>query len=122
MGFLSSALFAVPLDKPNCWVIVTAMKTLALPELRLGKEIPAECMHALARLRDRLHFSTIVHIFHAVWLGSGKNGQRWCGVAGDGGWGTYEWFYWDGKTLETSDCGYGCTDIALKEIINREVE
>jgi hypothetical protein len=37
------------------------------------------------------------------------------GVFGDGSNGAYEWFIWDqdAATLRTSDCGYGCTGVAL---------
>lgn len=65
----------------------------------------------------KLHYSTIRSVFSFFHL----NTDQYCGVAGDGGNAAYEWFvYRDGK-LEISDCGYGDTMAALRDVLTREV-
>lgn len=97
------------------------MKT---PEIRINSNVPEPILRALAGAK--LHYSSFEHVFHCIYLGY----QRWIGVAGDGDNGCYEWFVFngaeDGPTrfqdkLTHSDVGFGCTDNALKEIINQEV-
>lgn len=94
------------------------------PEIRINTNVPEPLLVALANARTR--YSVFKHVFHCIRLDFAK----WIGVVGDGDNAGYEWFIWngaeDGPTrtqdrLTHSDCGYGCTDWALKEIINREV-
>ena len=97
---------------------------MKIPEIRIESTVPEPILVALAGAR--LKYSVFEHIFHCIYLGD----QRWIGVAGDGDNGSYEWFIYngaeDGPTqmqdrLTHSDCGFGCTDYALKAIINQEV-
>lgn len=94
------------------------------PEIRINTNVPEPILLALAGAR--LKYSAFEHVFHCIYLGH----HRWIGVAGDGNNGGYEWFIYngaeDGPTrlqdkLTHSDCGFGSTDWALKEIINKEV-
>lgn len=80
-------------------------------------EPPAEVVAALERARPRLHYTGPTAIYYAVWLWS----TDYCGVWGDGPNGSYEWFIWHGreKKLETSDCGYGSSHWALRDVLNR---
>ena len=45
--------------------------------------------------------------------------DTFCGVFGDGANAAYEWFVWRRNTgaLETSDCGYGCVSVALRDVL-----
>lgn len=96
-----------------------------LPEVRIDTSVPDPILAALANAR--LNYSVFEHVFHCIRL----DHDRWIGVAGDGDNGSYEWFIYngaeDGPTrsqdrLTHSDCGYGDTAFALKEVINREVK
>jgi len=99
--------------------------TTQLPEIRINTTVPEPILRALAGAR--LNYSSFEHVFHCIPLGF----DRWIGVAGDGDNGAYEWFVFngaeDGPTrlqdkLTHSDCGFGCTDWALKEVLNMEVK
>ncbi len=110
-------------DMPN--TTSTAFGTKKLPEVRINTDVPVPILTALANAR--LTFSAFEHVFHCIRL----DYDKWIGVAGDGDNGGYEWFIYngaeDGPTqpqdrLTHSDCGFGSTDWALKEIINQEVK
>jgi hypothetical protein len=91
------------------------------------KVLPDEVLKKLEARRG--HYSDMVSVFYVVcfeedllirlnldrsWLDS------YAGVAGDGDNGTYEWFIHTPRGgLETSDCGYGDTGVALREVLNR---
>lgn len=77
--------------------------------------IPEALQLRLARLH--LRYTDIRDVFHLVWL----DGENFCGVAGDGGNAAYEWFIFRNNELTTSDCGYGDTAIALRDVLVREV-
>ena len=94
------------------------------PEIRINTNVPEDILRALANAR--LKFSAFEHVFHCIRL----DYDKWIGVAGDGDNGAYEWFIHngseDGPTLPQdrlthSDCGFGSTDRALKEVINQQV-
>lgn len=104
--------------------ITITMKS-KLPEIRINTAVPEQILRALAGAR--LNYSSFEHVFHCFQLHT----DRWIGVAGDGDNGAYEWFVFngakDGPTrlqdkLKHSDCGFGCTDWALKEIINQTIQ
>ncbi len=69
--------------------------------------------------KQKLRYTTPCTIYHIVWL----DGAHFCGVFGDGENAAYEWFDFDGERqkLETSDCGYGGTDSALRDVLNKAV-
>lgn len=94
------------------------------PEVRINATVPEPILLALAGAR--LKYSSFEHVFHCFRTCT----DRWIGVAGDGDNGSYEWFVFNGADdgpsrtqdkLTHSDCGFGGTDWALKEIINKEV-
>jgi hypothetical protein len=66
----------------------------------------------------KLNYSTAKTLFHFVWL----NGGDCCGVFGDGDNGGYEWFAFIRGSFKHTDCGYGCTEAALKDVLNHFVE
>jgi len=76
---------------------------------------PAGLLSALERAR--LNYSTAKTLFHLVWLGD----EFYCGVFGDGDNGAYEWFTWNAGKLEHSDAGYGGTDCALRDVLNKAI-
>ena len=65
----------------------------------------------------RGRFTDMLDIFHLIQLSD----KWWIGVAGDGANGSYEHFRFKDGVLECSDCGWGNPDIALAEIISKEV-
>lgn len=76
-----------------------------------------EDLAKVIRLRRSGKFTQFVDTFHAVDLADGAL----VGVVGDGANGAYEWFVWrDGKLL-TSEAGYGEIDVALRDVLVREV-
>jgi hypothetical protein len=84
-----------------------------LPEVR-ANTVPPLLLEALSQ--TRLNYSYPAHVFHVVWTYS----DRLVGVFGDGDNGSYEWFVWDGKNVTHSDCGYGSTSVALRDVLNQE--
>jgi len=84
------------------------------PENRIYTDIPDSVLDALSRVRCK--YSTLCHVFHCIQLFS----DTWVGVAGDGGNGCYEYFIWKGGRLECSDCGYGATEWALRDVLVKE--
>lgn len=78
-------------------------------------EPPAELLLALEKSRDRLQYTTPYAVYNVLWLWS----NSYCGVFGDGPNGSYEWFLWDGSKLETSNCGYGSPNWALRDVLNK---
>lgn len=77
---------------------------------------PIRLLSALEKCR--LKYSTPVTLFRLVELGD----DIFCGVFGDGGNATYEWFVWSAGKLETSDSGYGGTDSALRDALIKALE
>lgn len=78
------------------------------------KVLPDEVLKKLEARRG--HYSDMVSVFHAVLFDE----DSYYGVAGDGDNGSYEWFIHTPRGgLETSDCGYGGTDVALSEVQSR---
>lgn len=78
---------------------------------------PPGLFRALERQSAKQEYSSFVHIFYCIHLGAGK----WCGVAGDGDNGGYDWFVWCNGELKCSDLGYGSTEVALRDVLNQEV-
>ncbi len=70
-----------------------------------------------AILARRGQYTDMVDIFHCIQL----HEDLWVGVAGDGANGSYEYFTFENGALKCSDCGYGCTAVALQEVLNKEV-
>lgn len=72
-------------------------------------------MHWLGRIR--LQYTSMVSVFSCHQL----DPDYFCGVAGDGDNGAYEWFIWHDGKLQTSNCGYGDKVIALRDVLNLTV-
>lgn len=87
-------------------------------ENRTAQKLPEGLSEALSVRSNRLSYSRLKHLFFVVNTYAG----RCVGVAGDGNNGSYEWFVWDHekKELQTSDCGFGATSVALREVLNQE--
>lgn len=79
-------------------------------------ELPASATAQLQQFRGK--YSDIVSIFHVVCCYE----NCYAGVAGDGDNGAYEWFFWDGHRMEISDCGYGCSEWALRDVLTKFVK
>lgn len=79
--------------------------------------IPLDILQRLQETARCWKYSSLESIFHVVCIDI----DHWCGVAGDGGNGCYEWFVFSEGRLVTSDCGYGDTAIALLDVMNQEV-
>ncbi len=82
--------------------------------------VPEGLVEELEETRSRLHYTSPETLFYCVWLW----GETCCGVFGDGENGTYEWFIRKGRqkildtsNLETSDCGYGSSSVALRDVL-----
>ena len=82
---------------------------------RIRNIVPPQVEAAL--LRRRGQYTDMVDIFHCINLAT----NQWVGVAGDGANGCYEYFSYKDGVLECSDCGWGSTDVALLEILTKEV-
>ena len=80
--------------------------------------VPPQAMLLALGEKARTEYSDIKMLFHVVCLDT----FWWCGVVGDGENAAYEWFVWRQGKLTTSNCGYGCTEVALKEVLNQEVK
>jgi hypothetical protein len=52
-------------------------------------------------------------VFHSIQLGA----CHWVGVVGDGANGSYEWFSYQSGVVECSDCGFGDSAVALREVL-----
>jgi hypothetical protein len=80
-------------------------------EIRL-LSIPDAALRALKKQARYLTYTSPKTIYHYV---DADYRYVFVGVFGDGANGAYEWFIWDENTatLKTSDCGYGCTGVAL---------
>lgn len=98
-------------------------------ENRTERKLPPELMVAMAKRNrssgqnrhgrpweessgEAAEYTAMRHVYYAIWLDS----DCIAGVAGDGDNGSYEWFIYKGK-LKTSDCGFGGTAVALKELL-----
>lgn len=79
-------------------------------------QIPVLLIAALDR-KKQTDYSDLVTIFYAIQLGT----DYWVGVVGDGGNGAYETFVWTGGDVRVSNCGYGGTEVALREVLLEEV-
>jgi hypothetical protein len=77
---------------------------------------PSDMLSAL--VAHALHYTAPKCLYHCIWLGREQGQESYCGVFGDGDNASYEWFIWRKGQLETSDCGYGMIDIALREALN----
>lgn len=75
---------------------------------------PGEMLRALAQ-----QCSCARHIFHLMQISMDKSCY---GVFGDADMGWYEWLIWIGGKLEISDCAYGSTDVALRDVLARLTE
>ena len=83
--------------------------------IKLPIGVPAEIVAALER-KGHTDYSDLLTIFHCIQI----HEHVWVGVAGDGGNAAYEWFVWSDKQLTTSNCGYGDTVIALRDVLQKE--
>lgn len=100
----------IPVDIRNKVAYKEGMKT---PEIRIDKRpLPQALLEALGRVNGK--YSSIEHVFHAIELWT----DDWIGVAGDGNNGGYEHFRWKDGKLTITDCGYGITEIALRDALN----
>jgi hypothetical protein len=81
--------------------------------------IPATIIAQLERAT--LHYPYPVSIFHAIWLHTDSEGERWCGVFGDDDNGAYGWFILEREKLFYSDAEYGAPAVALREVLNLTV-
>jgi len=78
---------------------------------RIQNKVPAEVISALER---RLGYYTDMRdIFYCIQIDL----NHWIGVAGDGANASYENFSLQPDKFECSDCGYGETAIALRDIL-----
>ncbi len=89
-------------------------------EVRIQTRIPPGLLEMI-RSTSHGKYTDFRHIFHCIQTDT----DVWLGVAGDGNNGAYEWFIFHDlgskRTLETSDCGYGDTAVALREVLLGEV-
>lgn len=88
-----------------------------LPEIRIDRAVPEEVLTALADQNRKQHYSELRHVFYCIWIGP----NHWVGVAGDGDNGAYEHFVMRDGKLTCTDVGYGCTEVALRDILNEAV-
>lgn len=86
-----------------------------LPNIR-PQILPETVLKKLTESRGR--YTDIITVFHAVCLAT----DHWVGVAGDGSNGAYEWFSFGPEWFEMSDCGYGDTVVALRDVLNLKVK
>lgn len=86
------------------------------PQVRISAIVPEPILNALSRVHGK--YSSIEHVFHCIPI----NDQAWVGVAGDGDNGGYEHFVFRDGNLTISDVGYGCTEIALRDVLNQEFQ
>ncbi len=101
---------------------VTGMNTTITNRIR---NVVPECV--LKALSQRQGYTDMRDVFHCIELDK----DHWVGVAGDGNNGSYESFSvkaerdYDGEIIgvksEFSDCGYGMTEVALRDVLNCEV-
>ncbi len=87
--------------------------------------VPAGLAQTLQKNAWRLEYTRTNSIFDIVWIGlGGLNGdlsEMYVGTFGDGDNAAYEWFFFQtaAKTapckLVTSNCGYGCHAVALRD-------
>ena len=86
------------------------------PQIKINTEVPDAILAALSKVRGK--YSMPESVFHCVHLW----GETYVGVAGDGRNGAYEYFtFRDGK-LECSEAGYGCPEVALRDVLIKELE
>ena len=72
----------------------------------------------VAKLRSTsFRYTRMVDVIHSLWIRSDSFG----GVAGDGANGAYEWFYLSPGLFAVSDCGYGDSAVALRDLLNKYV-
>lgn len=86
-----------------------------LPEVRVRSTVPDAVLLLLARRSGK--YSDMRSVFYCIQL----DVDCWIGVAGDGGNASYEWFVVIGNELETSDCGYGDSLCALRDVLVKQV-
>ena len=84
---------------------------------RIQAKVPQEIVAPLIRAARAWEYSSLVDIFHCIQLGL----NWWVGVVGDGENGGYEWFILHNGECQTSNCGYGCTEVALRDVLAKEV-
>jgi hypothetical protein len=85
--------------------------------IKTRTNLPDEVLKKLEARRG--HYTDMMSVLHAVCFGA----DSWAGVAGDDENGSYEWFVCTPKGgLETSDCGYGDSVFALRDVLNRVVK
>jgi hypothetical protein len=88
------------------------------PEASMESQIhdsapPAALLNALERRNANLRYTDA----KAVYFCLGLWGEACCGVFGDGDNAAYEWFVWQDGKLETSDCAYGSSTVALRDAL-----
>lgn len=92
------------------------LKTQTLPAEKMKIKILTVQDDIINKLKARRgQFTDMVIIYHAL----NYCGPNWCGVAGDGANGTYEWFHWTPNSFECSDDGWGNDAAALRFVLNR---
>lgn len=94
---------------------VSGMNTTPTLANKIRNIVPPQVEAALLRRRGK--YTDMVDIFHCIQLHT----DQWVGVAGDGANGSYEHFSLKDGVLDCSDCGWGSTDIALLEVLTKEV-
>lgn len=73
--------------------------------------LPAEVIKKIESRRGR--YTNMTTIFHVVCFDL----DCWAGVAGDGENGSYEWFVSRPESFESSDCGFGDSVMALRDVL-----
>ena len=83
-------------------------------EIRIHNSAPpAALLNALERRNAGLHYTDAAALYHCLsWWA-----DACCGVFGDGDNAAYEWFVWQDGKLETSDCAYGSSTVALRDAL-----
>lgn len=82
--------------------------------IRIQSKVPKEAIARLAKRKGA--YTDMVSVFHCVMLDL----EHWIGVAGDGDNGSYEYWILKHGQLSTSDCGYGDSAIALRDVLQKE--
>ena len=92
---------------------------LAGLEPKLKSSVPPEIRATLASAltRRRGKYTDMRKVYYCICIDEG----HWVGVAGDGGNASYENFSLKPDGFECSDCGYGDTVVALRDILVKEV-
>lgn len=89
------------------------------------QQVPDGLVQALLKNEGRLSCTSTKSIFNIVWIGlgglDGDLSEMYVGTFGDGDNAAYEWFFFQTATktqpckLVTSNLGYGCHAVALRD-------